>query len=78
MDIQINTLTEEKLLVSPQFGAHPILAKITSLQSQGYVANMDAQIILSNNIATFLSMSEFPSSDGNLKSFIKILKEYGL
>jgi hypothetical protein len=42
MDIQISTLIEEEFLVPPQFGAHPILAKITSLQSQGYVANMDA------------------------------------
>jgi hypothetical protein len=39
---------------------------------------MDAQIILSNNIATFFSMSKLPSSDGSLKSFVKVLKAYGL
>jgi hypothetical protein len=81
MDIQIDTLIGEELLVSPQFGAHPILTKITSPQSQGsqgYLVNMDAQVISSNNIVTFLSMSKLPSSDGNLKSFIRILRAYGL
>jgi len=39
---------------------------------------MDAQVIFSNNIVTFLSMSKLPSNDGNLKSFIRILRAYGL
>ncbi len=46
--------------------------------SQGYVVNMDAQIILSNNIVTFFSISKLPSSGGSLKSFIRISKAYGL
>ncbi len=81
MDTQINTLIGEELLISPQFCAQPILAKITSpwsQGSQGYVANMVAQIILLNNIVMFFSMSELPSSDNSLKSFIIILKAYGL
>jgi len=39
---------------------------------------MDAQIILSKNITTFFSMLEFLSNDVSLKSFIIILKTYGL
>jgi hypothetical protein len=79
--VTICTLIGEELLISPQFCAHPISAKITSPQtqgSQGYVANMDAQIIISNNIATFFSTSKLPNSDGNFKPFIKILRTYGL
>jgi hypothetical protein len=50
------------LTLSPKWGCNTIPTKITSPQSQGsqgYVVNMDAQIILSNNIATFFNMSEF-------------------
>jgi hypothetical protein len=62
MDTQINTLIGEEFIISPQFCVNPIPAKITLAQSQGsegYVANMDAQIILSNNIATFSACQSF-------------------
>jgi hypothetical protein len=36
------------------------------------------QIRKSNNIATFFNMLELPSSDSSLKSFIIILRKYGL
>jgi uncharacterized protein YjbK len=55
---------------------HPILAKITSPQLEKHKAML--QIRKSNNIATFFNMLELRSSDNSFKSFIRILREYGL
>jgi uncharacterized protein YjbK len=55
---------------------HPIPAKITSPKLEKHKAML--QIRKSNNIATFFNKLELRSSDSSLKSFIRILRKYGL
>jgi hypothetical protein len=73
------TLIRKTLPISPQIQAHPIPTKINLPIYKVMVQGLDSQSIFQIHKQIFFNMLELPNCEKvSLKSFINILKAYGL